>query len=78
MLASQSMNFYYTGTSLADAREGGHRIRALGMAIAAACLDPTYETRNKAGLLLRLVLGKRIMRQLHHGRHTLPAGRSTP
>ncbi|MGA7730446.1 MAG: glycosyltransferase family A protein [Chloroflexia bacterium] len=77
-LSAQSMNIYYTATSLADALAGGHRFQALGMALASALLDPTYETRNKAGLLLRLLLGKRIMSQLHHRRRPLPAGRSTP
>ena len=77
-LSAQSMNIYYTATSLADAPLGGHRGQALGMALASALLDPTYETRNKAGLLLRLLLGKRIMSQLHHRRRPLPAGRSTP
>ena len=77
-LSAQSMNIYYTATSLADDHSGGHRLQALGMALASALLDPTYEIRNKAGLLLRLLLGKRIMNQLHHRRKPLPAGRSTP
>jgi glycosyltransferase involved in cell wall biosynthesis len=77
-LSAQSMNIYYTATSLADTPSGRHRLQALGMAFASALLDPTYEIRNKAGLLLRLLLGKRIMSQLHHRRKPLPAGRPTP
>lgn len=54
-LSAQSMNFYYTAAALADSPSGG-RGRALAMALGAALLDPTYETRNKAGLLLRTAL----------------------
>jgi glycosyltransferase involved in cell wall biosynthesis len=77
-LSAQSMDLYYTAAFLADATSGKQRTRAFGMALAAALMDPTYATRNKVGLLLRLALGKRVISQLPHRRRSLPEGKSTP
>ena len=63
-LSAQSMNLYYTAAALADNASGGQRGRALGMALASALLDPVYEARNKAGLVLRSALGKRVLSHL--------------
>ncbi|MEO8288316.1 MAG: glycosyltransferase family 2 protein [Chloroflexota bacterium] len=55
-LAAQSMNLYYVAASLADnSHEGGKAFKA---ALGAALLDPTHESRNKAGLLLRIAVGR--------------------
>jgi glycosyltransferase involved in cell wall biosynthesis len=61
-LSAYSMNFYYTAAALADSTQppavSSHRWRAFSMAFASALLNPTYETRNKAGLLARTALGR--------------------
>ncbi len=78
LLAAQSMNLYYTAAALADSPSGGQRWKAFGIAFMAALLDPTYETRNKAGLVLRSALGRRAMSLLHRQRRALPTEGRTP
>lgn len=58
LLAAQSMNFYYSAAALADDRSGRERPKAFALALGATLLDPLYETKNKAGVLLRAVLGR--------------------
>jgi glycosyltransferase involved in cell wall biosynthesis len=53
-----SMNFYYTAAALADSTGTTHRGRAFAMALVSALLNPTYEARNKAGLLARITFGR--------------------
>jgi hypothetical protein len=76
-LAAQSMNLYYTAAALADSPTK-QRWRTLRMALAAAILDPTHETRNKAGLLLRTALPRRILSQFRQLRRQVPVGETTP
>ncbi|MEP6776135.1 MAG: hypothetical protein ABJA50_11120, partial [Chloroflexota bacterium] len=61
-LSAYSMNCYYTAAALADSAQPPaappHRWRAFSMALSSALLNPTYETRNKAGLLARTALGR--------------------
>ena len=56
VLASRSMTLYYIAATFADTP--GHRPQALALALGSALLDPFYETRNKAGLLVRTALGR--------------------
>jgi len=62
LMAAQSMNLYYMAAALADARK--ERLRSTGAAFGAALLDPTYESRNKAGLLVRTAFGRSTLRIL--------------
>jgi glycosyltransferase involved in cell wall biosynthesis len=56
LLAAQSMNLYYMAAARADSE--AERRRVLFPALGAALLDPTYESRNKAGLLVRAAFGR--------------------
>ena len=62
LFAAQSMNLYYTAAALSDM--GQSRRASMGLAVAATLLDPTYESRHKAGLILRTMLGRNGFRQL--------------
>jgi hypothetical protein len=59
------MNLYYIAADLADGSAGkGNRLRAFGMALASILLNPGYETRNKAGLIARIGMGKAAFQKL--------------
>jgi hypothetical protein len=62
LLSAQSMNLYYTAAALADVP--GERLKALSSALGSALLDPTYDTRNKAGLLVRTAFGRSAFTRL--------------
>jgi glycosyltransferase involved in cell wall biosynthesis len=63
--SAQSMNLYYIAADLADGSAGkGNRLRAFGMALASILLNPAYETRNKAGLIARIGMGKAAFQKL--------------
>ncbi len=55
LCAAQSMNCYYTAAVLVN--DPSRRRTALGLALAAALLDPTYESRQKLGVLIRAAFG---------------------
>jgi hypothetical protein len=54
--ASRSMTFYYIAATYADTP--GSRFQAFKFALGSALLDPFYESRNKAALLLRTTFGR--------------------
>lgn len=58
LMSAQSMNLYYTAAALAD--NPGERGPAFRTALGAALLDPFYESRNKAGLLIRTAFGRSV------------------
>jgi len=60
--AAQSMNCYYTAAALAD--NPAQRLTALRYALAAAVLDPFYESRLKGGLLFRALFGRAAFAQV--------------
>jgi glycosyltransferase involved in cell wall biosynthesis len=54
--SAQSMNCYYTAAALAD--DPAHRAVAWRYALAASVLDPLYQARLKAALVVRITLGR--------------------
>jgi glycosyltransferase involved in cell wall biosynthesis len=60
--AAQSMNCYYTAAALAD--NPTQRAAARRYALAAAVLDPFYESRLKGGVLLRTLFGRAVFDQV--------------
>ncbi len=57
LCSAQSMNCYYTAATLVD--DPAQRRMATALAAAALLLDPTYESRQKLGLLIRAAGGQR-------------------
>ena len=79
LMSARSMNYYYTAAALADDPTSNHKGRAFRMALASALLNPAHETRNKAGLLLRIALPGRIFKQIRQIRRRVPVvGEHTP
>lgn len=64
LLAAQSMNCYYAAAAFVD--DGQHRLSALALSLAAMLLNPTYETRMKAGVLFRALFGRVAFDRLSH------------
>ncbi|MEA2573723.1 MAG: hypothetical protein QOH93_1021 [Chloroflexia bacterium] len=62
--AAQSMNLYYTAVGLADDRHS--RMPAAGLALLALVMDPLYKTRLKLGLLLRTMVGAKMLGRISH------------
>jgi glycosyltransferase involved in cell wall biosynthesis len=62
MRAATSMSHYYTAAGIAD--DPAHRWPALRAAAAAFALDPLYETRLKAALLVRVAFGRGFFNRL--------------
>jgi hypothetical protein len=56
LLAGRSMTLYYAAAEMAD--QTSERRRALRSALGAALLDPFYESRNKAAMLVSLTFGR--------------------
>ena len=54
--AARSMTLYYMAASIAE--KPSSRRAALALTLASTLLDPSYEARNKAGLLLRAAFGR--------------------
>jgi len=68
---AQSMNLYYAAASLADTRS--QRFPAAAAALGALLLDPFYKSRTKAGLLLRVGLGRSAFNLF---KRLVPSGRA--
>ncbi len=70
--AARAMSCYYTAASVVD--DPAQRRTAVRMALAAALLDPGYETRLKAGVLFRAAFGRGVFDRVKR----LVPGRATP
>lgn len=62
LAAAQSMNLFYTAAQLADS--GTRRGTAAALALAAALLGPTYQTKLKVGLVARVLFGAEVLKRL--------------
>ncbi len=60
--AATSMSHFYAAASMSD--DPSMRVSTLRLAALAFLLDPTYETRLKAGLLFRAVVGRRAFQRV--------------
>ena len=77
LCAAQSMNCYYTAAALVN--DPAQRRLATALAATALLLNPTYEGRQKVGVLIRAALGQRTfdrLRAVLRRGHTMPSNGS--